>query len=452
MLGYKIKHLVVLILFAIAFEGNAQRRIVYNEPAKTADSLKIHEGIISTKQQKILYKRDGRKVATIKLSEPVMVAMADREEEWGYFQFPVLAKANDGTLIVDWQMKADSHTTYGVGTARKHVPMISSDKGKKWKPLDRSINVVTDSYKEELKNGNVLQVYTPKAEDLSKYGKNLKAIAKSGNQTFYKLDELPDELQGVYLKVWNPDLRVNKIIHAKLSDSRALRNAIDGQMPVVWWGNIKDLNDGALIAGTYPSYHLGSDGKVMPYGVSFYRSNDNGLSWEVIGDIPYQPDFKRDPIAPYKVDGAFGEPAFDILQDSTFICVMRTGGASPMYKSFSKDKGMTWTKPEPFTPNGVKPMLLSLKNGVLVLASGRPGVQIRFSLDGSGKTWTDPIEMMPFMEGGKYDLYASCGYTSLLEADNNSFYIVYSDFKTKDKDGKNRKAIMFRKITVKRAK
>lgn len=48
----------------------------------------------------------------------------------GIFSVPVLARAKDGTLFVDWQMKADSHTTYGVGTARKHVLMISNNKGK----------------------------------------------------------------------------------------------------------------------------------------------------------------------------------------------------------------------------------------------------------------------------------------------------------------------------------
>lgn len=57
-------------------------------------------------------------------------------------------------------------------------------------------------------------------------------------------------------------------------------------------------------------------------------------------------------------------------------------------------------KPEPFTPNGVKPCLMTLGNGVVVLSSGHPGVQVRFNLDGKGHSWIDPIDMIPFMEMG----------------------------------------------------
>ena len=94
-------------------------------------------------------------------------------------------------------------------------------------------------------------------------------------------------------------------------------------------------------------------------------------------------------------------------------------------------------------------LLMTLDNGVLVLASGRPGMQLRICLDGDGKTWTEPIEMLPFMDDkGKYFEWWTCGYPSLLKNDNNSFYLVYSDFRTKNKDGDFRKAIIFRKIEV----
>ena len=122
-----------------------------------------------------------------------------------------------------------------------------------------------------------------------------------------------------------------------------------------------------------------------------------------------------------------------------------------MYRSFSYNYGKTWTKPKPFAPNGVLPWLKLLNNGVLVLFSGRPGVQIRFSIDGKGKKWTTPIEMLPYMNvDGTYTRDVSCGYTSILGVDDNTFYMVYSDFMTKNENGENRKAIMFRKIEVKK--
>ena len=90
-----------------------------------------------------------------------------------------------------------------------------------------------------------------------------------------------------------------------------------------------------------------------------------------------------------------------------------------------------------------------LDNGVLVLASGRPGIQLRFCLDGTGENWTDPIDMMHFMnEDGTQDIYASCGYAALMPISRNSFYLVYSDFHEKNKNGEDRKAIKLRKIKI----
>ena len=412
------------------------------------DKLSIHQGIICTSSRTLRIRTHNGAKVIVKISRPVIVAQADQPEDWGFFQFPVLAQAIDGTLIVDWQMKEDSHTTYGLSTKRNHVPMISKDKGKSWMPQDRNYDFIGDSYKAILRDGNFLTVHTPKAAIVKRADSQMTPVATKGNKSFYRLDDLPDNLQGIYLEEWDVNLKLKKMFHAKLHDPGALRYAIDGMMPIVWWGNIKEMADGTLIAGTYPAYYLNNDGKVLPSGVSFNISKDKGHSWARIGIIPYTPNLDIDPVAPYNPDGSFVEPAFEILPDSTFLCVMRTGGVAPMYRSFSYDKGRSWTTPEPFTPNGVKPVLQKLRNGVLLLVSGRPGVQVRFNVDGTGQSWTEPIEMMPFMLGDKYDSDVSCGYAAVLEASDNSFYIAYSDFKRKNKRGEERKAIMFREITV----
>lgn len=116
-------------------------------------------------------------------------------------------------------------------------------------------------------------------------------------------------------------------------------------------------------------------------------------------------------------------------------------------QSIYKDGGKTWSVPKKFTPNGILPILSCLNNGVVALSSGRPGVQLRFNIDGDGEVWTEPIEMVSYMNGTKYDIYASCGYTSILPIDDNSFYLVYSDFKTTNKEG-DRKAIILRKVEI----
>jgi len=112
-------------------------------------------------------------------------------------------------------------------------------------------------------------------------------------------------------------------------------------------------------------------------------------------------------------------------------------------------------------PFGVFPRLLHLDNGVLVLASGRPCVQIRFSFDGKGEKWTDPFEMLPFDDDEFMDTYSersvllsnkklrdSCGYTGLLATGPDSFLVIYSDFNYLNENNEVRKAIKVREIKV----
>ncbi len=168
---------------------------------------------------------------------------------------------------------------------------------------------------------------------------------------------------------------------------------------------------------------------------------------KIRGNIVFNPER----IVKERGNGSYDEPCFEVLRDSSFICIMRTGATSPLCMSFSMDKGKHWTTPQAFTPNGVKPQLLKLGNGVLALSAGRPGVQIRFNLDGKGREWTDPIDMIPFMNSdGSFERYVSCGYTSLIEATQNTFYLVYSDFTQRNSLDEIRKSIWFRKVTVKR--
>lgn len=439
----------LFLLFMVVFYCTvmeSQNAITYYETIKRKDSLTIHEGIICSTAQQILYKKEGETCALIELTKPVMVNQAEKEESWGFFQFPSVGKVEDGTLIVSWQMKADSHKSYGKPSDKEFTPMMSKDKGHTWKPQDKYYFVSYRGYNINMNNGSSLNIITPPAKDIHLFKKFPKSVEKKGNYSFFPIDSLPDELQGIYLNYMDKD-RKSTLIHAKLFDPGALRYAIDDMMPIVWWGNIKQLSDESLIAGVYPAFYKDSLNNTMAGGVSFYHSSDNGYSWILTGKIP----FRIDGIADKRGEKCFTEPAFEVLADSTFICIMRSGTTSPMYKTFSADLGKTWSVPEPFTPNGVMPRLLLLKNGVLVLASGRPGVQLRFSFDGTGKMWSDPIDMIPFMNtDGTYNCNVSCGYASIIEDGENSFYIVYSDFTTRNFLGQRRKSIWCRRVSVKR--
>ena len=86
-----------------------------------------------------------------------------------------------------------------------------------------------------------------------------------------------------------------------------------------------------------------------------------------------------------------------------------------------------------------------LDNGITVLSSGRPGVQLRFS--DNGKVWTNPFEMLPFDEY-ENKTQISCGYTELLATGPDRFLIIYSDFKYPNEAGEIRKAIKVREVIV----
>lgn len=291
----------------------------------------------------------------------------------------------------------------------------------------------------------MLQISTPATKAISNYKQFPEAVAMDKTYTYFKEEELPYDLRGFYLNRVDANGKTT-MIHAKLNDPGLLRYAINGDMPIVWWGNIKELSNDTLVAGVYPTFYLDKDGKVTRVCVSFYESNDEGKAWNILSRIP----FVYDGIANVRGNKSFDEPAFEILPDITFICVMRSGATSPMYRTFSKDKGRTWTTPEPFTPNGVKPNLMVLKNGVLVLASGRPGIQVRVSFDG-GYNWTVAIDMVPYMHAdGAFKWDVSCGYASIIEGGSNSFYLVYSDFTTKNGEGNERKSIWCRMITIRK--
>lgn len=440
----EIVHNMLLSLMIVNSCSTSGRFIIYNEQSNGIDSLIIKEGLVCTQATNIIYQTDYANTFAIEVGPPIKVSQAEHEESWGYFQFPSIGKAEDGTLIVSWQMNEDTPAAYGKLSERTYFPLMSKDGGLTWSPQDKQYKTRCLGYNVVLESGEELQVVTPTAKDVNSYSSFPTAVSQIDSKCYYYMDSVPDELQGVYLKFQNDSN--TSVIHATLNDHELLRYSNDDLMPVVWWGNIKELSDKSLVAGVYPAYYKDEVGKVLPCSVSFYKSLDKGESWNVIGGIP----FSYDGIAETRGDVGYFEPAFEILPDSSFICVMRTGSTSPMYQSFSYDRGCTWSTPEPFTPNGVKPQLLLLKNGVLVLASGRPGIQLRFSFDGLGHKWSDPIDMIPFMnDNTTYIRDVSCGYASILEADCDSFYLVYSDFTTKNSLGETRKSIWFRKVTIK---
>ncbi len=444
MLKYLLNLLLVFVLSVscnkVFFPTKNWSEVGYN--ART----EIKEGIQAYDAVSVDYEQNDKVILNVKLEEPVVVDVAKKVEKWGYFQFPNIRTTKDGILVVSWNMADDAVSSYGKGNSGIS---ISDDGGKTWnKPTTESLAGGGTA----LPNGDRIAVHTPKAlklEDLQLSNPVDSSKENYGRDfVYYRLSELPEELQGVYLNRMSKNSDSWSREHVKLHDPTAVRYTDSGLFPVVWWGDMNVIPDGSIIAGIYPGFYLDENMEVPPSGVLFYRSTDNGHSWNIHGKIPYQPDLTTDPNGNRREALGYTEPASLLLSNGTFLCVMRTTdglGNSPMYLSHSKDMGKTWTKPSTFTRSGVLPKLLQLDNGVIVLASGRPGMQLRFSIDGKGEKWTDPFEMLPFNNSKDA---VSCGYPSIIATGSNKFLLVYSDFKYEIGTGEFRKAIKVREITV----
>lgn len=116
------------------------------------ESRVIKEGTLCCQKDTIGIVRDGDIIAIIKISEPIVVAQAEEEYEWGYFQFPTLYRNERGHLVVEYQLKPDSYTAYGEDS---NIRMVSIDDGKTWRRQSQPF-FKKDRYRVEMSNGDVL--------------------------------------------------------------------------------------------------------------------------------------------------------------------------------------------------------------------------------------------------------------------------------------------------------
>lgn len=152
--------------------------------------------------------------------------------------------------------------------------------------------------------------------------------------------------------------------------------------------------DGTLLLAAYgyasDSKRLCRDGKAAPrlcYTTAFYRSGDGGITWR------YASRLDQTPRMPSAVQGPC-EPTLALLADGRVLVVFRLDSGIVLWKAYSPDGGLTWGEPtalvgSPGVPFAVYPQLLMLSNGVLVLASGRPGIGFWVSAPtADGANWT----------------------------------------------------------------
>lgn len=425
---------------------------------KNTNIVAIEHGIMSYGEQVVKYFRNGQQVLEVELGKPSTVVVAEEEVGWGFYNFPSIRRSLSGQLAAGWSMNHDDATSYGKPSLGINSA-ISNDNGVTWSTVVKgptSAGIL-------LSNGDRISIGTPVAVPLADLELEAPLATLQDQSTYgrvfriYHYEKLPLQLQGTFQSRMKKGSTSWIAERGKLVSPKLARYADGNLFPVVWWGDIQEISDG-LYTCPYPGFEINQSGGIPASGVICYKSADFGKTWIKQGSIHYQPDLTLDPNGDKRNTLGWTEPAFAVLNNGTFLSILRTQdgfGKSPMYWTTSSNKGVAWSTPKVFTGSGVLPKLLELNNGIVALAAGRPGVQLRFMLNQDPNDWTEPFEMLPWVGSdlqqseGSVNTGASCGYTQLLKIDDNSFLIIYSDFQHKTAEGLIRKAIKVRKITVK---
>lgn len=165
--------------------------------------------------------------------------------------------------------------------------------------------------------------------------------------------------------------------------------------------------------------------------IEAYESEDDGRSWKRLSKITFPECCTENNLhEPYAIE----------LEDGTILGIIRAQGDEiadalgemnddlkeykfTMFKSFSKDGGLSWSDPEPMGFLGAPPHMLLHSSGAIVLTYSRrkvgtQGIFARVSLD-NGKTFGEETLIGP--EAYVWDQ----GYPSTVELDDGSLVTVY---------------------------
>lgn len=173
------------------------------------------------------------------------------------------------------------------------------------------------------------------------------------------------------------------------------------------------------------------------------QSSDDGLSWQIIGQIPVDKANLRNEYLWHQQ--LFGKHADDSLgylyldevhcveaQDGTIIALSRYQGKGAnksdryLRQSQSTDGGKTWTQPQKTQMLGYPPHLLKMRNGWILATYGRRvapmGQRACVSTD-NGRTWNTESEFTLCTAAPQPA--ADLGYPSTVELDDGTLYTVY---------------------------
>jgi len=185
-----------------------------------------------------------------------------------------------------------------------------------------------------------------------------------------------------------------------------------------WFSDIVPLEDGSWVSTI--SLRFAGDELETTVAVA---SRDEGRHWRYLSTIAGPAD------TPGAGEG-FDEPCLLPLDSGELLCISRVGSGAdqPLARSYSADGGRTWSPLDRLAAYSVAPQLCKLRNGVLLLATGRPGLFLWLSADPRGQAWQS-IDLMAHhnatVERWPMTAEQTTAYTAMVEVSPNRAFLVY---------------------------
>ena len=426
----------------------------------------------------------------MKISEPILVYAPEMNEKvarWGAYAIPRMWRDKNGELVIRINGEADSADTNSM-FCLPNLYFVSYDNGENWvmepdgeKIYDISVLTGIDSPYLSLDNGEKLFLqYKKNCAEIKNIASQKEIEHPCGEAIMYsyRYGDIPSACKGISIgkidKNGNtkltemdfdfPDreILVNAKAKTEMGEYAAVPQYIQPHIfKLPYMSSLKQLSDGTLVAlctGQNPNVHDRFSSEVY-----LVASTDGGNTFT-----------KRALVAggnhdqPYGYGGDGGEVSLAVDSRDGLYAVMRMDmSIHPDYDqekvwgtyfSASFDGGYTWSEPKEIADSSVTPHILTLKEDILLLIYGRPGVHCKISRD-RGQTWSESYSIIgktlaQERADGRRDAdskyFDSCSYSNsfVQKISEDTVIVCYNDLRYPDKHGIPTKAVFVRTITA----
>ncbi len=336
-----------------------------------------------------------------RLGQPIQVT-----EGVGHLWFPTIAKFPGGELIVIYALVADTNENphYLSGF------QISRDEGKTWGHRYDMIPEFGSTILLPRDDGSIVLIphllYRETPEDKQNFHAAFTRFEPGGRRVII-------EPMGIRVVDWP-----------------WLVDAHDRRLPSKNW-HVRLRFDGSILE---MQGRLLATGFATKQGDSFQRnvvfaSEDGGHTWRYWSTIA-EPSIM--PASPEKGAGGPSETAMIQLADGDLMSVFRVGSGRNwnLRRAYSSDGARSWARAEAIPAYSVEPSMVRIKNGTILLSTGRPGIYLWVSIDPRAERWQSINILEHHNRWAADDTYRispeqTTAYTELVEVAPNRLLLVY---------------------------